>query len=378
MERVQAAGLKPLWLPDPTRPNVIDQWGKLYYDSREPTNKSQIVETYPDFPQGFRLPLAQGRSVLLDRPLPLKDGRGDVERLIEWIDDPTRRYMSSKAVLDYYEQRLVQKEEPASLREAGSHSTDHAGSLGSLKRQTWRKITGYWLGTFQPENCLNRVLIVTARIFFFEGVQQEAAERLLLDYALAIPCPVSDRIIDADRRGELEDAVKYAVAVAFDDNLGQPDPELSDEKLRISVATWRGKGLFLSDRSTWDTSYAINGRMTVTFDDQTRRNIETYLTPLLSSRDVKNRKPEEVAVLVAKTVLHLVARKEREGSAIDMSLFQKVLTEDCRINVGMKQKMTDIVKCLTELGLIRRIYKGNSFRGPSHYTCACPASMHLL
>jgi hypothetical protein len=337
-----------------------------------------MIEMYPDFKQGFRLPLAQDRTLLLDRPLLAKKDKGDVQRVIEWIDDPTRRNMTNKAILDYYEKRLVRREEPASLREAGSPPTTHAGSLGSLKRRTWRTITGYWCGTFQPEHCLNRVLVITARIFCFEGVDQVAAEELLLDYASAIPDPVSSRILDSGKGRELERAVKDAVAVAFDNNRGQPDPELSDEKLRLSVDAWRSKGLRLSDKATWDTSYVALATMDITFDDQTRRNIETYLTPLLSSRDTKNRKPGEVALLVAKTVVNLVARKEKEGNAIDMSLFQKVLAEDCLIHVGMKQKATDIVKCLTELGLIRRIYKGNSFRGPSHYTCAYRASMHLL
>ena len=184
MQRVQEVGLKPIWLPDPDSPTINSKWAGLYYDAREPSNKSEMIEIYPDFHQGFRLPLAQGRTLLLDKPVPLKKGKGDVERLIEWIDDPTRRNMTSKAILDYYEKQLVRREEPASLREAGSPPTTHAGSLGNLKRQTWRKITGYWLGTFQPEDCLNRVLVITARIFYFEGVDHLAAEELLLDYAL--------------------------------------------------------------------------------------------------------------------------------------------------------------------------------------------------
>lgn len=71
------------------------------------------LEIYPDTTNGIRLPLASGRTALLDRPLsliPNCKGRlvQDVVGYIKWISDPQRSYMESDDVYDYIRARLAE------------------------------------------------------------------------------------------------------------------------------------------------------------------------------------------------------------------------------------------------------------------------------
>lgn len=71
------------------------------------------LEIYPDKTNGIRLPLAHGRTVLLDRPLPLIlncKGRlvQDVVGYIKWINNPKRSYMTADEVFDYAKARLAE------------------------------------------------------------------------------------------------------------------------------------------------------------------------------------------------------------------------------------------------------------------------------
>lgn len=375
MQRAMNAGLKPLWLPDPNEPTPADKWAVLTFQLQEPTNKRQLVEVYPDFPgrgldagNGFRLPLCRGRMVLIDRPLPDLDGKADVVSFIEWVQDERRKNMTVADLLDFYRERLVRAEQVEQSSSPVAEAERPEDGLGPLKRRTWRVLTGYWLGHSQPEGCLNRVLVISARILFFEGLSKDKAESLLLDYATRIPTPVSARIADPTRRRELEKAVHDAVEVAFNGNVGQADPELSDEKLRRSVATWSGKGLFLSDQSTWGTTYSHEPLPNVELSESQKQAVASYLVPLLSTHDCHGQDSKVAAVQVATKAVAFVMKMEKGECPISISLWQKFLTEDCKLRVGKKAKATKIVQCLVEIGLIQRRKKGNSFQGPSAYT----------
>ena len=64
------------------------------------------AEVYPNSSNGVRLPLCEGRTVLIDKPLGLvrnRNGRQvqDVEAYIGWILDENRQYMAKEEVLAY-------------------------------------------------------------------------------------------------------------------------------------------------------------------------------------------------------------------------------------------------------------------------------------
>ena len=88
----------------------------------------------------------------------------------------------------------------------GTHTTDRAApakprSTGRLYRQTRRKLTHYWLGIDNPPGWFETAVIVTARLFAKEGLSEDEAVSLLMQYAREIPDEVrhcSSRLIKGD------------------------------------------------------------------------------------------------------------------------------------------------------------------------------------
>ncbi len=68
------------------------------------------IEVYPDPSKGHRLPLCRGRTLLLDKPLPLVERRGkdvqDVLGYMNWLKNPDRKHMAKDEVFDFVMQTL--------------------------------------------------------------------------------------------------------------------------------------------------------------------------------------------------------------------------------------------------------------------------------
>ena len=97
---------------------------------------------------------------------------------------------------------------------------------------------------YNPPKSLNQALIVTARIFSFEGVSEGSACDLLRQYAAALPphaSGCSSRLENGDHKA-IDRCILRAVAVAYDGNKGQADVGLSTAKLRQAVACWQRGG----------------------------------------------------------------------------------------------------------------------------------------
>jgi len=92
------------------------------------------LEIYPDRTHGIRLPLAKGRTVLLDHPLPLRTnikGRQvqNVVGYIRWIDDAERKYMPADEVFDYVRVRMKEPVRKSQSLVAESQSADQGGTV---------------------------------------------------------------------------------------------------------------------------------------------------------------------------------------------------------------------------------------------------------
>ena len=89
------------------------------------------LEIYPDRHHGFRLPLCQGRTMLLHKPLPkvfdkrYKREIPDVIRYVSWLTRP-HAYMPAEDVFNYVAARL---RDPQPV-ECASKSTTKAGPTG--------------------------------------------------------------------------------------------------------------------------------------------------------------------------------------------------------------------------------------------------------
>jgi hypothetical protein len=76
------------------------------------------------------------------------------------------------------------------------------------------------------------------------------------------------------------------VAEAYSDNAGQEEIDVSNAKMRTSVAYWSKIGFKLSDKSTWNRhgGRRPKGNPHVEWSDEDRKNILCYLGPALGKK----------------------------------------------------------------------------------------------
>jgi hypothetical protein len=212
-----------------------------------------------------------------------------------------------------------------------------------------------------------KAIAITARIFQFEGVNKDDAIQIIDAWCDEIPNPTSSRLTDSSKRHVLTRDIERMIAKIYDCNGGQVDSKLSDKKLRASVRCWNSKGLILSDKNTWDLTYGYVAVPDVEFTQDEMKNIDVYLLPLLSSRDVKGREPTEVALQLAQAVVKLVAAKDKEGKEISIGYLTKYLTGECSVNVGRRNKLIAIRNALIDLGFIKDLRQGKAGCGATRY-----------
>ena len=97
-------------------------------------------------------------------------------------------------------------------------------------------------------------MIVTARLFVKEGLSEDEAVRLLMQYAREIPQEArhcSSRLIKGDWASIDQDITK-AVKNAYRGNGKQGDVDHSDQELTKTIAAWAKYGFKLSDKATWN------------------------------------------------------------------------------------------------------------------------------
>ena len=314
------------------------------------------LEIYPSMTTNFRLPLSRGRQMILDRLLPLVKHRKrsvqDVEEYIRWLHDPNRQYMTKESILTLLWKNLASSRPKITSRAAIS-ATKQAGKdgigLGKLTGCCRPKLTNFWSGTFNPPKSLNQALIVTARIFFFEGVSEQRAYDLLWAYTSALPPNAhgcSDRLEQGDRKA-VDRCITWSVKQAYGGNKGQSEIEMSDAKLRQSVACWQRGGFKLSDTSTWNNCwvrYSTIPDISWTADDELA--INAYLAPVLG------KKCPVSALIVAQGMVKLAAVKHAQENGMDYSYWQAFLRDEFGVVCGNRNKLHAILQSALELELL--------------------------
>ena len=125
-------------------------------------------EIYPDPKQGFRLPLAKGRIVLLDKPCT------DLKSYIEWQMEPV--YCSLEDALGRNlqgDQPLAAAESPDQKRKGRKRKKDNFGSRACVRQRAGslcQSARGFLVGRDNPPDSLNCAILLTARMmpFYFE------------------------------------------------------------------------------------------------------------------------------------------------------------------------------------------------------------------
>ena len=204
---------------------------------------------------GFRLPLARGRIVLLDKPC------GDLESYLEWQVEP--HYCSLDAALTAIFKVILplpmeskdgkkEKKNKKIILEVGR-------VFGSLRGKYASVLVDFWLGHNNPPDSLNSAIMLTARMLPFYFNNQPDAVDYLEELIDGLPdASFSDRMV-AGKRKAISSIVRQSVKTAYDGNGHQSDPQLSTKKLAKTFQAWTNRGFSLVDRSTWRNSGVVLG-----------------------------------------------------------------------------------------------------------------------
>jgi len=228
------------------------------------------VEIFPHERKGFRLPLCSGRTMLLDKPLPLvfnqrmKREVQDVEGYVSWLSRAEKTYMPAEEVIAYVKDRLAPpkpKVQPKTERVARATATNETAAvgladLGSMKGQFAQKLVAFWTGKDTPPDSLNQWIGMTARVLPYYLDAQDDAIELIEKYIDELPdVTFSDRL-SGGKRAEVRRVIRATVKTVYRSNGYQRDPETSTEKLQATVAAWKKRGFDPTDKTTWDRASA--------------------------------------------------------------------------------------------------------------------------
>lgn len=312
------------------------------------------LEIFPNPANGFRLPLCSGRTILLDRPLPLvfnkkmKREVQDVVGYVSWLSKDNKTYMPAEEVFSYVKDRLAPpkpKEQPKSARQTERKATvgGPAGGmadLGPMKGQFAPKLVGFWTGANTPPDSLNQGIVLLARVLPFYLDNEEDAVDLIDRYIDELPdVSFSDRLTSGNR-AEASRVVRNTVKTVYQANGGQADPETSTAKLQATVAAWKKRGFDPTDKTTWDRA-TVNNLPDVSVNNFFWRGEDVIKLGQLQA--VLNASLESVSTAM-KYLLNLVKKHSGE---IAINLVKKVL-EKFGIASGHHGKANMVMKLLCQ------------------------------
>jgi hypothetical protein len=225
---------------------------------------------------------------------------------------------------------------------------------GSLRRQTRRKITGYWLGTLNPPGWFDTAVLVTARLVRAEGLAQAETVALLRRYAREIPegaRSCSKRLVSGDWARVDRDIAK-SVSNAYGDDKPH-DGARSDAELDRTIRAWARHGFRMSDKATWGLpATAPPDDVQVEWTEGDRRDIGLYLGRALKIDDAG------LAVKVATAVVQLTVAKEKAERGWGYEYLRKWLPDNFGIACSKREKQAAVCRALVDLGIIKVLYPG--------------------
>ncbi|QDU50509.1 hypothetical protein [Gimesia panareensis] len=312
------------------------------------------VEVYPDTQRGVRLPLARGRTMLLDKPLELIINRGkemqDVVGYIQWLGDPDRQYMNKDDVYQYVIERLDVK--PVEIKEPKQQKTvvqkvtkPQKHEKRSLKGKTRGAIVGFWEnGNVEYFIHLNAAINTTLQALHAEGLAEQDAVDVVMGYVEDLPDKsVSSRLDDLP---EVRRVAERTARKIWDSSVSV--------KWQKSQERWSSIGFRVSDKNTWAVSTKKYEDVVVdcpelAFTEDEKDQLITEMAPLLvgAKQTQKQEKQDEVVRAVA-YFLRYVRCCPRE---IPVENIPKILSE-YQINIKNHSKQTAFFRLLIEWGWI--------------------------
>jgi hypothetical protein len=373
----------------------IDEWNETLRHAGKTWKVKQIgdLEIYPDQAHGFRFIGTKGKVVLADQEIGTVQwgtySRGKKKGVAKhgfdlvawWKSIQSRERMTKEEVLQIIESRLPPQQpvlepsdgvvrdhqEPAMPdgSERKSHSMNAADSdassdppkrrsSGGLYRRTRRRLTHYWLGIDNPPCWFEKAVIVTARLFAKEGLNEDEAISLLKQYAREIPEETrgcSSRLSKGDW-ASIDQDISRAVKNAYCGNRRQGDVERSDHELTKTIAAWSKYGFKLSDKTTWEHDAGTDTKVAIAWTEEDRRDISLWLMPALKIED------PDLAARVATGIVELTTKKQAENRGWGYAYLKTWLPDNFGIPCGKQAKQATVFKALVDLGIIRALSKG--------------------
>jgi hypothetical protein len=212
-------------------------------------------EIYPDPKQAFRLPLAKGRIVLLDKPC------SDLKAYLGWQMEPC--YCSLDDVLAQIFKVILplpmeSKDEKTNVQKKKIISEVNR-VFGSLRGRYAKVLVDFWLGRDNPPDSLNCAIMLTARMMPFYFNHQSEAVDFIEELVEDLPdVSFSDRLSNGKWQAVTR-IIKQSAKAVYEGNSHQSDPQLSTTKLTKTFNAWQKKNFSLVDRSTWGNSGVVLG-----------------------------------------------------------------------------------------------------------------------
>ncbi|QDU05929.1 hypothetical protein V6x_56730 [Gimesia chilikensis] len=309
------------------------------------------VEVYPDKQRGVRLPLARGRTMLLNKPLDLITNRGkevqDVVEYIRWLGDPDRQYMPKEDVYRYVVERLdvvrtAEIKEPKQQKTVVQKVTkSQKQEKRSLKGKTRGAIIGFWKnGNSKYFVHLNAAINTTLQALHAEGLTEEDA----VDFVMGYVEELSDKTVSSrlDNIPEVRRVAERTARKIWNSPISV--------KWQKSLERWNDVGFRVSDKTTWTVTSKKYEDVVVdcpelVFTEDEKDQLITEMTPLLvgAKQAQKQEKQEEVIRAVA-YFLRYVRCCSRE---IPVENIPKILS-DYQINIKNHSKQTAFFRLLIE------------------------------
>lgn len=275
------------------------------------------IEVYPNTSTGHRLPLCRGRTMLLDKPLPLVKRRGkvvqDVVGYITWLHDRNRQFMDKDAIYEFVVERLDlscssdnaeprKKREPGETKTGNSTAGREAASL-PMKGRTRGAIVGFWLrGETGHFRHLNAAIAVTLRALYFEGLSEDEAVDLLIKYVDELDTPdLSSRL--ANNKSAIHEVIRRDAIKIWNGNGGQANSEGSSKKWQAVIDRWQAVGFRVSDKTTWSAGNTPPRTVVdcedFEFTEEEKRLLVEEMAPVLVGRKQARKETKQQEVVQA-------------------------------------------------------------------------------
>jgi len=309
------------------------------------------LEIYPDPKNGFRLPLAKDRTLLVDRPLAKVLNRQkrpvqDVANFMAWINDPCRQYMPPAQVFEYVRCRLKPVGTapiiiPTAPKPDVVRKPNTAPSSGRITSRLPHKLQGcyrqtmidYWSSKLVVPNSLDAMLLATGRILPLQNPDDSEGEAVLYDLLQGLTdFSVSDRLVKNDWKA-IDKNIRRVVRIVY-----HREPSAENEKLVEVAAAFARRGFRVDDRSTWR-------KIDFTWTPAELATIEDEFRPMF---------PKAGGLELGAALRHFIVYMHgKTGGEYDIRSFHLPFSQFCGITLGKTAKKVIFKDKLLRLGWLQ-------------------------